>query len=272
MRFERGLRSVALKPYAHGFIATPTDDVNREDPDVRFGGMKDSGIWVGDQDFPAVIELNVRVTPIWAENTTAIASLDQNASCCIYPPSSVFSKVRIEAVGSGYYQKDSGGDKIPFIGDRFLNYQLDLPNPFLYQKDFLTQPQGQRIQWNSQDSSNQEIPFLWAYGAQQVEDDIHPLVFTLESVRQETCIRPSSLLLWREQGLLPRLIGKHIQTHSVFQDVFEQDQCRTLSESIEAGMSVIDLKIGIDETGSTLNIPYYSYGYVKNFICYKKGN
>jgi hypothetical protein len=271
MRLERGLRSSSLKPYAVGHVAPPTDDVNRDIPHCQFGDVRDSGVWIGEQDYPAVIELGVCVTPLWADNKTAVATLDTNASCSLYPPLSVFSRVRIGTTGNGFYQKVSGETKTPFIGESFLNYQLDVPKPFLYQKDFRTQPEGQKIRWSTQDRSPQDGPVLWAYGAQQIGDDIHPLVFTLESVREETCLRVSSLLTWRERGIFPPTVGKVEPGHLMFRDVFEVDQTRSLKESLEAGMSVIYLKVGIDDFGNFLRIPYRSYRFMKNFIFYKKG-
>lgn len=228
--------------------------------------MKDPGIWLAEQALPSVIEIQVRLIPVWVDNETAFARLDENAACPLYPPQSVFSKVRVEATGVGQYQRASGEEKIPFIGTRFLDYHLNLPKPDLYQKEFLVQPEGQSVHCVSQG-----IPSLWAYGAQQVGDDIHPLVFTLEALRDETILRPTSLLSWREHGIFPTREGDVRSEEAVFQDVFEEDQTRTLVESIEAGMSVITLEVGIDETGESLTIPYHSYRLSKNYLFYKKG-
>jgi hypothetical protein len=270
MRFERGLRSTTLKPYPVGYMAVPTDDFNRDSPPYGFGDIKDSGVWLGEQDLPVVIELSVRMTPIWVENETAFATLDKSDGCYIYPLMSVFSKVLVEATGNGYYQKTSGEEKITFLGDGFLHYKLDLPQPHLYEKVFLVQGEGKTINWAPREKVVEDVPFLWAYGAQQVHDDIHPLVFSLESVRNETCLRPSSLLAWRERGINPPIIGALGPAITVFQDVYEEDQTRTLKESIEAGMSVIYLIIGQEERGGILRIPYYSYRFAKNFIVYKR--
>lgn len=135
--------------------------------------------------------------------------------------------MRIEATGTGQFQKTSGADMLPFIGERFLEYRLDLPKPYLYQKEFLVQPQGRSIHW-----APQGIPFLWAYGATQVGDDIHPLVVTLEALRDETILRPMSLLYWQERGIAP---GGEENEEAAFQDAFEEEQTRTFMESIERG-------------------------------------
>jgi len=56
----------------------------------------------------------------------------------------------------------------------------------------------------------------------------------------------------------------------MFQDAFEEDETRTFFESIEAGMSLIHLEVGLDEKGQPLRVPYRSYRLSKNFIFYKK--
>jgi hypothetical protein len=269
MRLDRGLRSAALKPYPAGYEAPSTDDVNHETPNCAFGGLSDPGVWVGDDDAPAIVGLNVRVIPFWAENLTASAKLDESLACPIYPPQSVLGKVRIEATREGFYQYSSGAEKMPFIEGRFLDYELELPLPHLYQKDYLIQPQGMHIHWNSQVKPNEDVPYLWAFGAQQIGDDIHPILFSLEIVREQTHIISNSLLFWQERGVTPTLIGQN--QDSMIQDIFEIDQTRTLKESLEAGQSVIKLKIGKDETGYVSSVSYISYRLENNVILYMKG-
>ena len=270
MRFEKGLRSVSLKALPLGYGAPPTDDFNNENSTFRLGGIKDGGVWLTGEDLPHIIEVGVRITPIWIENETAIAVHHKSASCQIYPAKSTFSKVCVEAMPSGYFQKVSGDGKIPFIGDSLLQYKLDFPKPYLYEKKFLTQCQGQKVFLGSQENNDEALPCLWAYGGQQVGNDIHPFVFSLESIRQTTCIRPSSLLTWRERGIYPSFIAPSSYKESGFQDTFHEDQIRTLIESIEAGQSVIHVMIGRDETGKPLRMAYDSYRFAKNFILYKK--
>src|SRR5690242_300821 len=112
MRLERGLRSAALNPYPAGYEAPSTDNVNHETPNCAIGGLSDSGVWVGEGDTPAIIGLNVRVIPFWAENMNASAKLDESVACPIYPPQSVLGKVRIEATRDGFYQSSSGAEKM----------------------------------------------------------------------------------------------------------------------------------------------------------------
>jgi hypothetical protein len=255
-----------MKPYPMGYTAASTDDFNRDDPQCQFGGLKDAGVWLAEQTYPSGIELHVRVTPIWLENNTAVAKLNDHSVCLLYPAQSVFSHVRVDAMGTGQYQKASGEERISFIGTRILDYELDLPTPSLYQKKFLVQPEGRSIHW----IASERIPPLWAYGGQQIGDDIHPFVVTLESARDETLLHPTSLLYWRERGFL--LSGEWAnKTEAAFQDAFAEDQMRTLIESIEAGMSTIYLKLGIDEIGDSLKIPYHSYRLSKGCLFYKKG-
>jgi len=109
------------------------------------------------------------------------------------------------------------------------------------------------------------VPCLWAYGARQVGDDIHPFVFAMDSLKGETVVQPFSLLYWQKQGIDP------FRTEGVFQDAFEEDQTRTLCESIEAGISVIYLDVGRDEKGCVLNVPYQSFRLSENIVFYKKG-
>lgn len=266
MRFDRGLRNAMAKPYPVGYTAISTDGFNSEDPHCAFGGLKDAGLWLEEQDLPSSIELKVRLIPVWIENSTATAKLGENKACPLYPPQSVFAKMNVTPMGVGQYQKISGGEKTPFIGTSFLNYSLDLPQPYLYQKAFLTQPQGHNVQ-----CVPQGIPFLWAYGGAQIEDDIHPLVVTLEAARDETILRPASLLSWKEQGVFPSREGEKQREEVSFQDVFEEDQTRTFLESIEMGMAHIHLVVGVDETGKLVKIPYHSYRLSKDFLHYKKG-
>lgn len=266
MRFDRGLRSVMLKPYPLGHTAGPTDDVNEEDPRCQFGGIKDSGFWLTEDILPTIIEFKVRLIPVWVEDLVAVAQLDNNSPCLIYPPNTVFSKVRVESVGFGQYQKRFGEEKISFLGTQILGYHLDLPKPQIYEKQFLVQSQGKRIHRPSQQN---HVP-LWAYGAQQVGEDIHPFVFTFEATRDETRLNPTSLLYWRSQGIFPGKGGETENAGVVFQDNFEMDQTSTLIESIEAGMSVINLEVGIDEIGMALKIPYQSYRLSNNCMFYRR--
>lgn len=268
MRFDRGLRGAMARPYPSGYTALPTDDVNREKAHGQMGGVKDPGVWLEEQALPDVIELHVRLAPIWVDNEAACAKVDDSAVCFLYPCRSVFSKVRIEAAGTGYYQEAFGAERVPFTSARFSGYQLILPEPFLYQKIFQVQPEGRMIRWDSSRMAPDGTPCLWAYGAQQGGEDIHPFVFTLDSIRGETFLQTSSLLFWRERGIHPH--GDHGEGAAVFQDAFDEDQSRTLFESIEAGMSVIHLDVGTDERGQPLRIPYRSCRLSKNSMFYKK--
>lgn len=99
-------------------------------------------------------------------------------------------------------------------------------------------------------------------------DDVHPLVVTLEALQQETILRPTSLLSWREQGIFP---GRGGNEDVAFQDIFEEDQTRTLLESIEIGMAELNLMIGVDERGQSIKIPYRSYQLSKSSLYYKRG-
>jgi hypothetical protein len=271
MRLERGIRSAALKPYPVGYLAPTTDEFNTEEPYLRMGGIKDLGVWIDEENFPIVIDLCVRITPFWAENSTATIALDSNEPCLIYPSNSVFSRVNIDFTGNGFYQKISGGEKVSFIGVSLLDYELEIPQPNLYQKVFLTQSYDQNIHWQTLDKNLQASPPLWAYGAQQVLDDIHPFVFGLEGIRHATCLRASSLLTWRERGILPIITDHNERGNNVFQDRYALDQTRSLKESIEAGMSIVTLKIGIEGGGNILSIKYRSFRFVNNIISYKKG-
>lgn len=269
MRLDRGLRSASFMQNATGYSAPPTDEFNLEEPQLQMGGIKDQGIWIDEQDYPTNIELCVRMTPIWLDNKPASAKLDNYAACQIYPSRSVFFRVKVETAGIGYFQKTSGGEKLSFVGERFLDYELDLPKPHLYQKDFLIQPDHQSIHWRTEVQQN---PFaLWAYGGQQVGDDIHPFVFTLESFREQTSLKASSLPSWRERGVVPKIVGQTEHASSAIQDIFTIDQTRTLKESIEAGMSVIHLKVGTDDSGIVVKVPYHSFRFAKNYISYKRG-
>lgn len=265
MRLDRGLRIAQMKPYPLGHGALSTEGFNEEEPRCTIGGVKDPGLWLGDHQLPTHIELQVRLIPVWVDNQAASAQLSENSPCPLYPPHSAISHILIRNIGMGQYQKSSGDEKIPFNGTSFLDYTLELPKPYLYQKNFLVQPEGRDIRWTPQGRL-----FLWAYGATQIEDDIHPLVMTLESLRDETYVRSSSLLTWRNRGISP--IGEVQRSDEViFQDIFEEDQTRTLTESIESGMAHFNLLVGVDEKGSPVKIPYHSYRFSKDFLYYKKG-
>lgn len=256
-----------VRPYPLGYVAASTDGFNNGKADCLLGGVKDPGVWLSEKAMPPLIELHVRLTPLWVDNPTATAQLGECASCSLYPPRNAFSHVLVEAVGTGQYQKASGEEKLPFIGVCFSGYQLVLPEPFLYQKTFLAQPAGHQINIENQETLFQRTS-LWAYGAQQVGDDIHPFVFTVDSFNKETLLRPSSLLFWREQGIHP--LQEQEEGEVVFLDPFEEDHARTLFESIEAGMSVIQLRIGIDEKGAPLMVAYESCRLTKNTLIYKR--
>lgn len=266
MRFDRGLRNAMVKLYPLGYGAISTEGFNSEDPHCAFGGVKDAGVWLGEKDLPSIIELQVRLTPIWVENDTASAKLGENKPCPLYPLQSVFSQINVTATEIGQYQKGSGEEKIPFIGNSFLNYSLDMPKPFLYKKAFLVQPEGRDIHWIPQG-----VPFLWAYGGSQIGDDIHPLGVTLEAMRDETILRSTSLLSWIEQGIFPFKEREGRNEEVSFQDDFEEEQTRTFLESIERGMAHINLIIGMDETGKPVKIPYHSYRLSKDYLYYKRG-
>ncbi|MBM3467886.1 MAG: hypothetical protein FJX71_00450 [Alphaproteobacteria bacterium] len=264
MRFDRGLRSATLKPYPVGYAALATDSFNGEDPHCQFGGVKDAGSWLVEQMFPSVIELHVHLTPIWLENRTATAKFDRSTYCQVYSARNVFSHVRVTFQGTGNYQKISGQENIPFLGVQFSDYVLELPGPHLYVKTFCVQPEGRAISWHLQDKGTRSEHVLWAFGGLQVEDDIQPFVFTLDTLRDETIILPTSLLNWREQGLVS-------SPEILFQDTWQPDEQRTLRESLEAGMSVIYLKLGVDENGENLKIPYSSYRLANGYLFYKRG-
>lgn len=266
MRFDRGLRNTMVKPYPLGHESVSTAGFNEEDPRCVVGGMKDAGLWLNGRDLPSSIELQVLITPMWVENRVTTAQLGENEPCQLYPPRSAFSKVSVTAMGYGQYQKTSGEEKIPFVGISILQYSLELPHPYLFEKTFLVQPEGRNIRWIPQG-----VPFFWAYGGAQTGDDIHPLVVTLEAVRHETALRPLSLLTLGEQGFFPLKEGEGKSEEASFQDVFEQDHTRTFIESIEKGMAHINLIVGVDETGKPVKIPYRSYRLSDGFLYYKKG-
>lgn len=263
MRFDRGVRNSMMRPYPSGYTVASTDGFNKEKADCSMGGVKDPGVWLTEKAFPSLIELQVKLTPVWVDDETASAQLGDHAPCILYPPQSVFSHVIVEAAGVGGYQKTSGEEKIPFVGTNFLGYTLVLPKPFLYQKNFHVQPEGRNIQ-----AIEGRQTLLWAYGAQQVGEDIHPFAFTLEPSNNETFLQGSSLLFWREKGIHP--LQEEGNGETAFQDAFEEDQTRTLFESVEAGMSEIDLEAGVDEKGIPLKIPYVSCQLSKNTIFYKR--
>jgi hypothetical protein len=254
MRFDRGLRNAMVKPYPLGHESACTKGFNEEDPRCVLGGVKDAGLWLDGQDLPSSIELQVRFTPVWVENGTPTAKLAENKPCPLYPPQSAFSKVNVTAVGHGQYQKASGEEKVPFVGTSFLQYSLELPRPFLFEKTFLVQPEGRSIHWTPQG-----VPFFWAYGGAQIGDDIHPLVVTLEAMREETVLHSISLLSLRE--------GKEAS----FQDAFEENHSQTFIESIEKGMARINLIVGVDETGKPVKIPYHSHHLSNGSLHYKRG-
>jgi hypothetical protein len=271
MRFDRGLRSLALKPYPIGYIAASTDDINPDIPKCQFGKSQSGGVWVGDHETPDLLGLQVYLSPIWVDNETSWASIAENRPCLLYPSKSVYSKVCIGLKGNRYYQMSTQEEPMPFMGDMVLTYQLSLPKPFLYLKEFIIQPKGLNISCQEEPEHQGAVPRLWAYGAQQIDDDIHPIVFSLDCVREETILAPSSLVSWRERGVIPQPAGGLRQGSGGFQDAYEEDQTRTLRESLEAGLSIIHLILGVDEIGKPLMIPYYSYRFAKNTIHYKKG-
>lgn len=84
-------------------------------------------------------------------------------------------------------------------------------------------------------------------------------------------MHPTSLVSWRERGVFPGTEGEEGSLEVIFQDVFKADQTQTLLESIEAGLSVIYLELGVDNKGGTLKIPYYSYRLSKGCLFYKRG-
>jgi len=260
MRFDRGLRNAMMRPYPAGYEAASTKGFNTEDPLCVFGGAKDTGEWLGEEDLPSMIELHVRLTPVWVDNGTASSKLGDNKVCSLYPPQTTFSKIKIIAMGGGQYQKASGNEKIPFMGASFLHYSLDLPQPCLYEKTFLVQPEGRHIHWIPQG-----VLFLWAYGGAQMGDDVHPLVVTLEAIRDQTILKPTSLLSWREQDIFPG------SEEVIFQDIFEEEETRTLMESIEVGRVKINLTTGVDEKGNLVKVPYHSYQLLKDSLFFKKG-
>lgn len=264
MRFDRGLRSLGIKPYPQGYLATPTDNINKEAPHFQLGNIKDEGIWLTHKDMPGIIQLQVQIIPVWIMNDAAQAKLDNNALCSLYPPQSTLSCVRLEATGHGFYQKYSGEEKIPFFGNRILEFNLDLPSPVLYQKIFLVQPQGHVIQELSGKTS------LWAYGGAQIGEDFHPMVCSLSSLQENTLVQPSSLLFWREKGIAPNEKQIEGQSEIFFQDSFTEDQTRTFLESLESGMSEIKLEIGINEKGRPLTTSYFSFNLSGNNVFYKR--
>jgi len=207
---------------------------------------------------PSSIEIHVALVPVWIDNQTASAQLGDASPCLLYPHHSAFSEVLVEPKGAGNYQLASGGERIPFVGTDLLGYRLVLPEP-LYRKRFRTQPEGQRIQSNGY--SHEGIPPLWAYGAGQVGDDIYPMAFEMDSVREETVVRAFSLLYWRKQGIYSGGLA--------FQDTFEEDESCSLCESLEAGKSMIHLEAQ-DGRGKLVKIPYQSYRLENNFIFYRR--
>lgn len=68
MRFDRGLRSAVLRPWPSGYVALPTDGLNVEKALCHLGGVRDSGVWLTEKGYPSIIELQVRLTPVWLEN------------------------------------------------------------------------------------------------------------------------------------------------------------------------------------------------------------
>jgi hypothetical protein len=253
-----------MKPYPDGYKAVPTDTFNEEAPYCQLGGVKDEGVWLSDEDLPFVIEIQVRVIPVWVVNETAQAKLDDYAPCSLYPNQSTFSSVRIESTGHGYFQKGSGEGRTPFVGGKVLEFTLHLPTPYLYQKEFLTQPQGRFIQGDSSRKS------LWAYGATQVDEDFYPLVCSLESLQDETIIHQTSLPFWRDRGVHAFTKERQGDDDICFEDIYSQDQTRTFMESIEAGMSEINLELGINEAGKLMKTSYDSYRLMGNQLFYKR--
>ena len=266
MRFERGLRGIALKSYPAGYAAIPTEDVNKDTPQLHIGEGKDSGVWLEGQEFPSTIELVVCVIPIWVKNETASGMFIKSAKCSIYSAKDIYSGIEIYTKGSGTFYK-SNDERGEIVEGRFLCYQLEIPRPCLYHKEFLTQEIGKEIHYAP---GEETVPFLWAYGGGEIDGDIHPFVFSLESIRDETVVRTSSLLHWREHSILPPLIGEVLVNKSPIQDSFAKAQTLTLKESIEAGECRIHLKIGVDERGVELKIPYSSISFANNTIIYKR--
>jgi hypothetical protein len=268
VRFDKGLRGSALKPYPPGYRAPPTDDINTEEPTLQFGGIKDGGVWLTDQTLPSVIELSVRLDSIWVNSIPPVlVQWGDDALIKLYPPKDALSCVQVIYTGTGCYQNQSGEAEIVFIGNHLSDYTLELPAPYLYQQDFAHQLPGHTIHWMPQ---SHQLP-LWAYGGRTVEDDVQPFVFTVGSMRQESSVTPSSLLYWREQGIVPPA-GGHINGQEViFQDRIPQDQTYSFQESIEAGRAAIRLKIGIDEQGEDVSISYHSFRFSKNRLSFQKG-
>jgi hypothetical protein len=272
IRFDKGLRGRALKPNPSGYSAPPTDDVNAEDPCLQLGGIKDGGVWLTDQDLPAIIDLSVRLNAIRVDSIpSALVQLGDHAPVPLYARHSAFAALQVVYAGTGRYQKQSGDEGIAFIGNRLSGDTLELPAPCLYQKDFPHQRPGQHIRWMPQHGGQGGILPLWAYGGRKVGEDVQPFVFTVEGLRQETSLIPRSLLYWREQGITPPEGGWTGQEEAVFQDAFSHDQTLSFQESIEAGKATLQLKVGSNERGEAVTVPYQSFRFSKNWLSYQRG-
>lgn len=256
MRFDRGLRSTMMKPYPTGHVALSTDGWITEKPSCHWGNIPDKGVWPNAKDLPVMIELQVKLTPIWIEDLTATAALANYLPCFIYPSHSLYASVRVSATGVGFYQNTSGEAKIPFLGKELLDYHLDCSLPFLYEKKFQIQSKSKEISWSMNETTHQTP--LWAHGGQQIDDDIHPFVFMLNQTNEQTQLQSIPYFQIHQESVF-------------FQDSFDPDETRTLIQSLEAGMASIHLHLGIDDQGETLKIPYHSYHLSKNFLSFKKG-
>ena len=280
MRFDKGLHSLLRKPYPVGYEAPATDGFNREAAHCQLGGLpgalKDRGRWLNDLNLPSTLELRVDLVPTWLEDGSAKVRLGENAPCLLYADENIIAEIGLEYAGTGQYQKSSGSEPISFTGTHFADYSLALTLPYIYEKKFLVQPKGRFIHWQPQweqlaEGGQAPVLSFWAWGGQQMEKDIHPLVFSLDSLQEETKVCPTTFASLYAQGITPPHGGWSGATRIVFQDVFLQDQTRSLIQSLEAGMSLIFLHLGRDEKGEAIKFPYVSYRFANGHVFYKKG-
>jgi hypothetical protein len=250
------------RPYAQGYTADGTPQINTEEGILRIGGACVSDP-IDFFSFPKTINLVAQLVPIFRHEARIEGCITHDLPtpfrpCLVYDSWGDLGKngqcERIQVVLKS--MKSSIENSHDFVGRVLYEKAFQCQNASVILKKWLDS--GQVIV--SPPGVKGGEP-LWTYGGYYrpgcALEDIEQIVFTLVPKGQTTTVFPTRLSHWMMKGLQP-WGPPHSSQATVFVDSIPKRHSQNLKADMNQGAISLVVPYGVDEAGVPLEITYYS--------------
>ncbi len=271
MRFQRSLKTP--RPLARGYFAPVTDRVNTDRPTFQIGGSTD--IFVPDPiHVPEFLKVKARLNPIKRQGEEVFAVVEKQEvglkPCSVYEGHQDCQYQAMQLVFESFLSGKLSFSHITlsssdlFRGSQDSRNKCENDKTILFEKSFITQQSSCVLKQTTIDRKLIITPpgkengqLLWGYGGYYKMGcdlrQIEQMFFTPIGQGAETGIHVTKASSWAAKGILPS-----VKSDIIFVDTVTDEGMLNLVGDIENGKAVLNLSIGVDETGAVHEQQYRS--------------